>query len=153
MKPPVAHEARPERSGDPVPSGTIVLAWEQRVVRRKLLECEEGGQVLVDLAKVSRLDHGARLILADGRHVEVIAADEPLAEASGPALARLAWHIGNRHTPCQIEAERLLIQRDHVLEDMLRGLGATIRHVREPFRPEGGAYANGGAHGQGHSHG
>ena len=153
MEPFIAQEARPARTGDPVPFDTIVLAWEERIVRRKLLECLHGWQVLVDLAAATRLDHGIRLILANGRHVEVIAADEPLAEASGSELARLAWHIGNRHASCQVESNRLLIQRDHVLEAMLRGLGATIRHVREPFRPEGGAYASDRAHRHDHSHG
>lgn len=148
----VAHEARAVRPSDPPPLDTVVLPWEERVVRRKLLECQGGRQVLIDLAGVERLDHGARLILVDGRQIEVVAAEEALAEASGHMIARLAWHIGNRHAPCQVEPARLLIQRDHVLEDMLRGLGATIRHVQEPFRPEGGAYTN-DSHSRAHAHG
>jgi urease accessory protein len=72
--------------------------------------------------------------------------------APGATLARLAWHIGNRHTPCQVEADRLLIQRDHVLEDMLTRLGAKITHIEEPFRPEIGAYGHGRTHGHSHSH-
>ena len=68
-------------------------------------------------------------------------------------LMRLAWHIGNRHTPCQIEAGRLLIREDHVLEAMLRQLGATVTKVREPFTPEGGAYGHGRTMGHDHGHG
>jgi len=87
--------------------------------------------------------------------VEVLAAQEPLLQITGPDLVRLAWHIGNRHTPCQIEAGRLLIARDPVLADMLARLGATLAEVVEPFRPEGGAYGHGRTlgHDHGHDHG
>ena len=85
----------------------------------------------------------------------LVAAEEPLLEVTGADLARIAWHIGNRHTPCQIEADRLLIQRDHVMADMLARIGAEVREVVEPFTPEGGAYGHGRTHGHdhGHSHG
>ena len=88
--------------------------------------------------------------MEDGRLIEVIAAKEDLLEVTGDDLPRLAWHIGNRHTPCQIEEGRLLIQRDHVIRDMLGKTGATVREVVEPFTPEGGAYGHGRTHG--HSH-
>ena len=93
-----------------------------------------------------------RIITNDGPQYEIIAADEHLLEVTGAALPRLAWHIGNRHTPCQVEAQRLLIKRDHVLKDMLEKLGATVREVSEPFQPEGGAYGHGRTHGHSHSH-
>ncbi len=83
--------------------------------------------------------------MADGRFIEIYAADEDLLEIKGD-LTRLAWQIGNRHMPCQIEAERLLIQRDHVIRDMLAQLGATLREVCEGFTPEGGAYGHGRTH-------
>ena len=74
----------------------------------------------------------------------------------GLTLPRLAWHIGNRHTPCRIEADRLIIRQDHVLEAMLRQLGAEIQHANLPFRPEGGAYGHGRTfghdHGSSHDH-
>ena len=79
-----------------------------------------------------------------------LAAEEDLLEITGPDLVRLAWHIGNRHMPCQIEADRLLIQRDHVIRDMLNHLGATLREVSEPFTPEGGAYGHGRTHAHAH---
>ena len=83
------------------------------------------------------------------------AAPEPLAEvaAEGAELARLAWHVGNRHAPAQIGAGRLWIRRDHVLEAMLARLGATVRPVMAPFTPEGGAYGHGRTHGHSHGHG
>jgi len=129
----------------------VVLAWDERHLRRKVVECVHGDRILVDLPKATILAHGTRLVLEDGRHVEVIAAEEDLAEITGPDLARLAWHLGNRHTPCQVTPDKLLIRRDHVLEDMLQRLGATVRHMSEPFEPEGGAYGHGRTHG--HDHG
>ena len=88
--------------------------------------------------------------LADGREVEVVAAPEPLLEIRGRNLVRLAWHIGNRHTPCQVETDRLLIQPDHVIRDMLARLGAEIAERVEPFTPEGGAYGHGRTHSHAH---
>lgn len=132
----------------------VTLAYDQRYRRRGLLTTQAGSEVLLDLAEATELQDGDSLLLEDGRRIGVRAAAEPLAEvrAEGAVLARLAWHVGNRHTPAQVEDGRLLIRRDHVLEDMLRGLGATVSHVEEPFRPEGGAYGHGRTHGH-HHHG
>ena len=80
----------------------------------------------------------------------MIAAKEPLFSVTGD-LVQLAWHIGNRHTPCQIEAKRLVIQRDLVIGHMLEHLGAQINEILEPFTPEGGAYGHGRTHS--HEHG
>jgi urease accessory protein len=110
---------------------------------------------LLDLAEAIPLRNGDTLLLEDGRGVAVVAAPEPLAEitADGPAhLLRLAWHLGNRHLPAQIEENRILIRRDHVIEDMARHLGATVTEIDAPFDPEGGAYSGGGGHGH-HHHG
>ena len=99
------------------------------------------------------LEDGDALVLEDGGLVAVEAAAEPLVEVTAPpaALARLAWHIGNRHTPAEIGGGRILVQRDHVIEDMLARLGARPAQVMAPFRPEGGAYGHGRTHG--HHHG
>jgi urease accessory protein len=128
----------------------IALDYEARFLRRKVLKTEDGQSILVDLPKTTSLDHGGVLVLEDGREIGIVAAPENLLEVTGPDLPRLAWHIGNRHTPCQIEDTRLLIQRDHVIRDMLGKIGATVREVVEPFTPEGGAYGHGRTHG--HSH-
>jgi urease accessory protein len=127
----------------PIPFDIVVLAHDERHLRRKVLTLQHGDEVLVDLAEPTRLSHGDRLVLEDGRHAEVIAAEEPLLEITARdahALTVLAWHLGNRHLPAQIEASRILIARDHVIRDMLVGLGATVREVSEPFEPERGAY-------------
>ena len=139
------------------PADRVTLDYEARFLRRKRLTADSGAQFVVDLPETVSLEDGDALVLEDGRQVEVVAAPEPLVAVTGPALPRLAWHIGNRHTPCEIGADRLVIRHDHVLEDMLRGLGATLERFDGPFRPEGGAYGHGRtmghSHGHGHSHG
>ena len=89
------------------------------------------------------LHHGDGLKLEDGGIVEVRAAAEQLVEITATdagALARLAWHLGNRHLPAEIGKARILIRDDHVIVDMLERLGAEVRRVQRPFNPEGGAY-------------
>lgn len=133
---------------------TVTLDYEARFVRRKRLITDGGLAVLLDLAETTNLEHGDALKLTDGRLIGVRAGAEPLLEVTGANLTRLAWHIGNRHTPCQIEEGRLLIRDDHVLADMLTKLGATLCRIDAPFTPEGGAYGHGRTmgHDHGHSH-
>lgn len=147
---PTAH--RYHSHGHAAASGRVALTYEDRFLRRKTLLTEEGTRILVDLPKTTSLDHGGVLLLEDGREITVIAAAEPLLQVTAEHLPRIAWHIGNRHTPCQIEDTRLLIQPDHVIKDMLHLLGATVTEVTEPFTPEGGAYGHGRTHGHDHSH-
>jgi len=127
---------------------SVTLDYAGRILRRKRLVSDSGLSFLVDLPQATALNHGDAFQLGDGRLVRVAAAKEALYAVYGD-LARLAWHVGNRHTPCQIEADRLLIQRDHVLRDMLSGLGARVDEIEAPFTPEGGAYG----HGRTHAHG
>ncbi|MDW4497329.1 urease accessory protein UreE [Sulfitobacter sp. D35] len=130
---------------------TVTLDYDARFLRRKVLGTDGGARLLVDLPQTTSLNHGDALETTDGTLIGIRAAPEPLLEVSGDSLHRIAWHIGNRHTPCQIEATRLLIQRDHVMAGMLDRLGAHVREVVEPFTPEGGAYGHGRTHG--HDHG
>ena len=133
-------------------TGRVALTYEDRFLRRKTLQLEDGTRILVDLPKTTSLDHGGVLVLLDGSEITVTAAPEPLMAVTADDLTRIAWHIGNRHTPCQIEKDRLLIQPDHVIREMLGLLGATVTGVTEPFTPEGGAYGHGRTHGHDHSH-
>jgi urease accessory protein len=128
----------------------VTLDYEGRFLRRKLLTTDGGAALHVDLAETVSLGDGDAFETTAGAFIAVHAAAEPLAEitADGAELARLAWHIGNRHAPAEIGAGRILIRRDHVLEDMLARLGASMRPVIAPFAPEGGAYG----HGRTHSH-
>lgn len=128
----------------------VTLDYEGRFLRRKRLTSRAGLSFLVDLPETVSLDPGDALCLDDGRLIGIAAALEPCLRVEGP-LPRLAWHIGNRHTPCQIAADHLLIRADHVLEGMLRGLGAQVTATMAPFAPEGGAYGHGRT--MGHDHG
>ncbi|MCA8880580.1 MAG: urease accessory protein UreE [Rhodobacteraceae bacterium] len=128
----------------------VDLDHAARFLRRRRLVSRGGRAFLVDLPKATELADGAVLELENGVRIAVEAAPEPLLEIRGD-LPRLAWHIGNRHTPCEIGADRLRIVRDHVLAEMLRGLGADLHETIAPFRPEGGAYGMGRTFG--HEHG
>lgn len=132
-------------------AATVTLSYDERFLRRKRLVTDGGEPVMVDLAQTTNLEPGDALKTDDGRLVEVRAADEPVVRVTGPNLARLAWHIGNRHTPCEVQEGWLVIRQDHVLEGMLVGLGAKLERVIGPFRPEGGAYGHGRT--LGHDHG
>lgn len=138
------------RGGGAGASDHVALDYRDRFLRRKRLVTAGGDLLFVDLPETVSLDDGDGLILADGGRIAVVAAPEPLVAVSapdGPGLARLAWHVGNRHTPAEIDGDRLLVQRDHVIEDMLQRLGATLTPLLAPFRPEGGAYGHGRTHG------
>jgi urease accessory protein len=130
----------------------IALDYAARFIRRKVVTTQRGVQVLVDLPKTVSLAAGDALQTECGELIGVLAAPEALLEITGHDLHRIAWHIGNRHTPCQIEDRRLLIQADHVMARMLAQLGAHVHEVTEPFTPEGGAYGHGRTHGHDHAH-
>jgi urease accessory protein len=133
----------------------VVLDADERHRRRVVLTGERGTTFLLDLPHAVALKDGDGLVLDNGAIVQVCGKPEPLVEISAvgpPELARLAWHIGNRHTDVQVVGDRLRIRRDHVLEGMLRGLGATVTPVEAPFDPEQGAYAHGQHNHDRHDH-
>lgn len=137
-----ATAALPANHGKGKAFAQLTLPSDQRRLRRKVLAVK-GEEVLVDFAEPVTLDHFGGLLLEDGRIVEIVAAPEPLLEITprgAEHLAQLAWHIGNRHLPAQIEKKRILVPRDHVAKAMLAGLGAEVREVTEPFLPMQGAY-------------
>jgi urease accessory protein len=126
---------------------TVVLDFDDRHRRRTAMTGTRGLEFLLDLENAVALRGGDALVLDDGRLIEVVAAPEPLIEIRGNDphhLVRVAWHLGNRHLPTQIMAKGLRIRRDHVIEAMVRGLGARVIEIEAPFDPEGGAYAGGG---------
>jgi urease accessory protein len=132
----------------------LTLDHEDRQKRRVALKAEGGLELLVDLEKATVLDDGDALKLEDGRLVEIKAAPERLLEvkAENPLrLLRVAWHIGNRHTPAEVTADAIYIQDDHVLAEMVRGQGCSVTPVTRPFRPERGAYDH-ASHDQHHGH-
>jgi urease accessory protein len=139
----------PAASLPAAPADTVTLDFEARHRRRIAMRSEGGLEFLLDLEKAHRLRQGDQLVLEDGRHVAVIAAPEPLAEIRCDDLrhlVRVAWHLGNRHLPTMLDGDRLVIRRDHVIEEMVTGLGARVLVINAPFNPEGGAYAGGHHH-------
>jgi len=149
------------RATNVLPAGTwdrgleadhVALTHDNRHRRRIAMKSEGGTEFLLDLSDAAYLRDRDGLALDNGRIVRVVAAEEPVAEITGSAhlIARIAWHIGNRHVPAQILPDRIRIARDHVLEEMVERLGARVSRVSAAFDPEPGAYA---AEGHGHSHG
>jgi urease accessory protein len=135
----------------------VVLAHDERHLRRKVLRLQHGDEVLVDLEAAVSLANGDALQLSNGKLVEVIAAEEELLEVlpqNAVHLSELCWHIGNRHLAAQIEERRVLVLNDHVIKAMLEGLGAHVHIVSEPFHPARGAYSGHGhgSHHHGHDH-
>jgi urease accessory protein len=131
-------------NGKPV-ADTVVLDFDDRHRRRMAMTGTRGLEFLLDLEEAVALRGGDALVLEDGRLIEVVAAPEPLIEIRGAdaaQLVRIAWHLGNRHLPTQITARGLRIRRDHVIEEMVRGLGGRVIEIEAPFDPEGGAYSS-----------
>ena len=125
------------------PFGIVVLDADERHIRRKRIMLANGEDILVDFEKPVHLEQGDLLVLEDGRVAEVVAAPEELMEVCGhdaQHLVTLAWHIGNRHLPAQIDGARILLRRDRIIRVMLEQLGAKVSDVTEPFTPAHGAY-------------
>jgi urease accessory protein len=142
-----ATKVRAQHRWTQAPADTVVLDFDDRHRRRMAMTGTRGLTFLLDLENAVVLRGGDALVLEDSRLIEVVAAPEPLAEIRGSDpqhLVRLAWHLGNRHLPTQVTARGLRIRRDHVIEAMVKGLGARVIEIEAPFDPEGGAYAGGG---------
>lgn len=129
---------------------TVTLDYEARFLRRKRLVSDGGEAFLVELAETRSLNQGEGFRLDDGRVIVIMAAPEPLMVVRHADLPRIAWHVGNRHTPCQIERDHLLLREDQVLLAMLERLGAEVTATTAPFTPEGGAYGHGRTHAHEH---
>jgi urease accessory protein len=142
-----ATSVRAANSWRETPADTVVLEFDDRHRRRMAMTATRGLAFLLDLPETVALRGGDALVLEDGRLIEVVAAPEPLIELRGVdprQMVRLAWHLGNRHLPVQIAGKHLRIRRDHVIEEMVKGLGASVVEIEAPFDPEGGAYVSGG---------
>ena len=127
------------------PYETITLDHVARHRRRMVMTADNGLAFLLDLERAQALRHGDGLVLEDGRIIKVMALPEALLEVRGRDAAHLvllAWQIGNRHLEAQIETERIVIRRDHVISAMLSGLGAHVADIEEIFEPVAGAYGH-----------
>ena len=136
-------------------TGSVTLAFDDRHRRRIRLTDDGGEDFLLDLAEATRIADGDGLAMEGGGILKVLAADAEVTDIGCDGLnetARIAWHLGNRHTPVQVLSNgELRIRHDHVLEEMAEGLGATVECKKAPFEPEAGAYSGGG-HGYSHDH-
>jgi urease accessory protein len=144
-----------QAAGSQACADTVLLDSTERHRRRATMTCVRGLEFLLDLPEAIMLRTGDAIMLDDGRLVEVLGRPEPLAEIrvrDPRELANVAWHLGNRHLPVQIFDTKIRIRRDHVIEDMVRGLGAKVALIEAAFDPEGGAYAVAEAHDHGHDH-
>ncbi|WP_370640696.1 urease accessory protein UreE [Xanthobacter sp. NFH-44] len=133
----------------------LTLDHQARHRRRFAFTADGGLAFLLDLDKAAVLDDGDAVKLEDGRLVRIKAAPERLIEvrtASPLRLMKVAWHLGNRHVPAELTEDAIYFADDHVLMEMVRGLGAATAVVERPFRPEKGAYEAAAAHGGHHDH-
>jgi urease accessory protein len=122
----------------------VLIGYDDRHRRRILLHTEAGAEVMLDLAQAVRLRHGDGLALDGGGVVQVCARPEKLLEIHAHEegeLVRIAWHLGNRHLPVQLCDDRIRIRTDHVIKEMVEGLGGHVEAIDAPFDPEAGAYA------------
>jgi urease accessory protein len=144
----------------------VVLDYANRHRRRLVLCGGAGVEFLLDLAEVAELRDGDAIVLSSRELVRVRAAEEPLMEvrcADATQLARISWHVGNRHLAAEIGDGLLRLRADHVIAAMVEGLGGAVRYLAAPFNPEGGAYGGRAmasphdganhAHSNGHRHG
>jgi urease accessory protein len=134
----------PAERNDRPAADTLILSYAQRHAQKGFLFGIKGICVELDFAEPVRLRTDDALLLDDGKLIEVVAEPEPLIEARAadlPALARLAWHLGDRHVPVQILERKLRLKRDPAIETVLENLGAKLVAIDAPFEPEGGAYA------------
>jgi urease accessory protein len=147
--------ASTERRDQPVVD-TLILPYAQRSAQKGFLFGVKGTCVELDFPDAVRLRTDDALLLDDGNLVEIVAEPEALVEARAadlPGLARLAWHLGDRHVPVQVLDRKIRLKRDPAIEALLESLGAKVVAIEAPFEPEGGAYAaSAGDHHHGHDH-
>ena len=139
----------PAGSWDPAKEiDRVLIDYDRRFRRRIVLDTVMGAEILIDLPQAVRLRDGDGLAVASGI-VRVCAQAEDLMEIHAHEdvkLIRIAWHLGNRHLPVQLLGDRIRIRADHVIEDMVEGLGGHVDRIKAPFDPEAGAYAGVGHH-------
>ena len=128
----------------------ITLSYEDRFIRRKKLIANNGTEFLVNLEETVSINENNFFELENGNLIKVLSKEENLIEITGDNLKQIIWHIGNRHLPCQIEENRILIQDDAVILDMVLKLHGNAKKVIEKFNPEGGAYGLGRTHSHKH---
>ena len=149
----ITAKLKARRSAYAVPvKGTLRLPFEARQKSRLRTRLVTGEEVALALPRGEVLRGGDLVIASDARVIEVVAEPEKLLHIESSELARVAYHLGNRHVPVEVGEGYLRIAEDHVLEEMVRKLGARVSHIEAPFEPEGGAYDSTQAHAHDHHH-
>ena len=128
----------------------ISLSYDERFLRRKKLVSDNGFEFLVNLPATKSLSENQAFELENGSFIVIKSKKESLLEISGNNLMQLIWHIGNRHIPCEIKQNKIFIQNDAIIKDMIKKLGGKVRAVKQTFAPEGGAYGLGRTHSHKH---
>jgi urease accessory protein len=126
----------------------VLIDYDRRFRRRIVLTTVSGREVLIDQPQAVRLRDGDGLVVSDGV-VRVRAQAEACMDIHAHdegELVRIAWHLGNRHLPVQLMGDVIRIRADHVIREMVEGLGGHVDDVDAPFDPEAGAYSGGGHH-------
>ena len=150
------HGILPAGTWDPANAvDRVLIDYDNRHRRRILLRTETDTELMLDLAQAARLRDGDGLALEGGGIVRVCARPEKLLEIHAHEegeLVRIAWHLGNRHLPVQLLDDRIRIRADHVIQEMVEGLGGHVDEIEAPFDPEAGAYGGGHHHHHHHHH-
>ena len=128
----------------------ITLTYEERFIRRKKLTTDNGTAFFVNLSETVSINENNFFELENGNLIKVLSKEENLIEVTGENIKQIIWHLGNRHLPTQIEENRVLIQDDAVILDMILKLNGNVKKVFEKFNPEGGAYGLGRTHSHKH---
>lgn len=147
-------ESHPEENVDPENQLTLTLPFELRQKSRLKATLDNGTEVGLMLSRGGLLRGGDFLRAEDGTLIKIVAAAETVSKVTHDdplMLMRASYHLGNRHVPLQVSRNSLLYTHDHVLDEMVTGLGLQVECVEAPFEPEGGAYGGGHKHGE-HDH-
>lgn len=133
----------------------VVVSFDERQKSRYLSKTVCGQEFGWFIERGRVLNGADALECTDGTLIKIVCADEDVSQVESNdkhLLMRIAYHLGNRHVPLQVDENFLRYQRDYVLDDMVKGLGINVRHIDAPFHPESGAYTSGSSSGSSHGH-
>ena len=128
----------------------ISLTYEERFIRRKKLISDKGLEFLVNLKEAKNIDENQFFELDNGKLIKIISKKENLIEVTGDNINKIIWHLGNRHVQVEIKNNKVLIEDDPIILDMILKLKGNVKKVFEKFNPEGGAYGLGRTHSHKH---
>ena len=128
----------------------ISLTYEERFIRRKKLITDKGVEFLVNLKEAKNIDENQFFELDNGKLIKILSKKENLIEITGDNINKIIWHLGNRHVQVEIKNNKVLIEDDPIILDMILKLKGNVKKVFEKFNPEGGAYGLGRTHSHKH---